>query len=111
VGIKLKEALSTDDRHHSWYFVCPACNAVHQCDTRWKFNGDKAKPTFDGSVLVHAVPVTSKSVPGYKGRPRCHSQVTDGKIAYYEDSTHAFAGKTLDLPDWDFARGLGGARA
>jgi hypothetical protein len=83
-------------------FVCPACKSVHQCDHRWGFNGDVERPSFSGSVLVHG----DSSI----GRPHCHSVVTNGRIAYGADSTHAFAGQTLDLPDWDFARPLGGAK-
>jgi len=37
------------------------------------------------------------------------SHVTDGKITYCGDSTHGYAGQTLELPD--FARGLGGAES
>ncbi len=32
---------------------------------------------------------------------RCHSFVTDGKIAFGEDCSHALKGKTVDLPDWE----------
>jgi hypothetical protein len=107
VGVKLKEVPNEDGSHYSWAFVCPACKAVHQVDDRWSFNGDVEHPTFGGSVLVH--PVEPVETTGYPGRPRCHSQVTDGRIAYYGDSTHACAGQVFELPDWDFARGLGGA--
>lgn len=110
MGVKLKEATSLDGSPR-YYFVCPACRAVHQCDSRWTLTGGVERPTFDGSVLVHEVKRTPESVPGYKGRPRCHSQVTDGRIAYYLDSTHDRAGETLELPDWDFARDLGGAES
>ena len=53
------------------------------------------------SVLIHPIPDI--------GRPLCHSHVTDGKITYCGDSTHGYAGQTLELPD--FARGLGGAES
>jgi hypothetical protein len=99
MGIKDKEFFLTDGSHHSWAWVCPACDALHQCDSRWTFNGDLERPTFRASVLVDAA----------YGRPRCHSFVTAGRIAYCPDSTHAHAGKELEIPDWDFARGLGGA--
>ena len=102
MGVKLKEVLS-DGSHHSWLWVCPACKSVHQCDGRWGFNGNLEAPTFTGSVLVHPIPDI--------GRPLCHSHVTDGKITYCSDSTHGYAGQTLELPDWDFARGLGGAKS
>lgn len=109
MGDKLHEAVKSDGSHHSWMWVCPACDAIHQCDDRWTFSGSRERPTFRASVLVHAVERTADSVPGYEGRPRCHSYVTDGRIEYLSDSTHAFAGQTVDLPDWDIARPLGGA--
>jgi len=34
---------------------------------------------------------------------RCHSIVTDGKIAFLTDCFHTLAGQTVDLPDWDSA--------
>jgi hypothetical protein len=30
----------------------------------------------------------------------CHSFVTDGKIQFLSDCTHALAGQTVALPDW-----------
>jgi hypothetical protein len=33
--------------------------------------------------------------------PVCHSFVTDGRIQFLTDCTHAFAGRTVDLPEWD----------
>lgn len=92
MGNKLAESVHDDGSHYSWIFLCPACRAPHQCDTRWTFNGDRERPTFGGSVLVYEV----KEIH----QPRCHSIVRDGRIEYCNDSTHAFAGKTEDLPDW-----------
>lgn len=89
---KLLEVLDRDGNHYAWVFYCPACKAPHQCDNRWAFNGNKEKPTFTGSVLVHGEPSI--------GRPRCHSFVADGKISYCQDSTHSMAGTTADLPEW-----------
>jgi hypothetical protein len=93
MGIKLHETVNRDGSHYSWLFFCPGCDSIHQCDTRWSYNGDPAHPTFRNSVLVHAEPSI--------GRPLCHSYVTDGRIQYLGDCTHALAGKTVDLPDWD----------
>jgi hypothetical protein len=92
MGAKLLETVNSDGSHYSWVFHCPACGFAHQCDNRWNFNGDVERPTFQGSVLVYAVPEI--------GRPRCHSFVSDGRIAYCTDSTHAMAGKSMELPDW-----------
>jgi hypothetical protein len=30
----------------------------------------------------------------------CHSFVTDGRIQFLGDCTHALAGQTVDLPEW-----------
>ena len=30
----------------------------------------------------------------------CHSFVTDGRIQFLADCTHALAGQTVDLPEW-----------
>lgn len=96
MGIKLHETIRPDGSHYTWAFYCPGCKSLHQCDDRWGFNGDRERPTFEGSVLVHGEESIS--------RPRCHSYVKDGRIQYLGDSTHALAGQTVDLPDWDSVR-------
>lgn len=100
MGEKVCELLEHDcTTHRGWIFWCPACKTPHQTDHRWKFNGDKERPTFDGSVRVHAVTHGTPEAPIH--RPMCHSQVTLGRIFYYEDSEHEMKNHTLDLPDWD----------
>ncbi len=88
---------------------------------RWTFNGDEEKPTFAPSMLA----TSGHYVPGYEktAHPewcwcnfierfpdhadckfkcyRCHSFVTDGKIQFLSDCSHALAGQTVDLPDFD----------
>lgn len=78
-----------------WIFWCPGCDGAHAIDTRWTFNGDKDRPTFRASVLVYE----HRNDSGYY-QPRCHSFVTDGRIEFLGDSTHALSGKTVDLPEW-----------
>jgi hypothetical protein len=80
--------------HHGWVIHCPGCDDVHCLDTRWTFNGDRVKPTFRASLLVHPVNLPD-GTPVY---PRCHSYVTDGKIEFLSDCTHALAGQTVELP-------------
>jgi hypothetical protein len=92
VGKKLCECIERDGTHRAWLFRCPGCDAPHQVDDRWTFNGDQEKPTFRNSVLLH-----EDRAHGY----RCHSYVTDGRIQFLPDSTHALKGQTVDLPDWD----------
>ncbi len=88
-------------------FECPACGYRHPFYVAptpwpnepsrqwpvWEFNGDMERPTFSPSLLVHGNP------DGKDGTPRCHSFVRDGRIEYCGDSTHAMAGKTVDLPE------------
>lgn len=73
--------------------TCLACGCGHMLKG-WTFNGDLDKPTFTPSLLV----------TGYlnKENPNgiCHSFITNGEIQYLSDSTHAYAGGTIDLPEY-----------
>lgn len=89
---------------------CPACGHLHVFDERWTFNGDFNKPTFRNSLLVR----TGVHAPGYttEGKTpeeleddrrhsiQCHSYVTDGFIAYENDSSHEMKGQTVELPEF-----------
>lgn len=83
------------------YFWCPGCDSSHIIRTEpdgWGWNGDAIKPTFTPSVLV----TYSGSDAGVDGAPpaTCHSFVTEGRIQFLGDCTHALAGQTVDLPEW-----------
>jgi hypothetical protein len=90
------------------WFRCPGCEGNHMIDSRtdgkqpsWDFNGDAERPTFSPSILVtcnfpESVPEGVRRVPDV-----CHSFVRDGQIQYLSDCTHALAGQTVDIPDWD----------
>ncbi len=96
-------------------FWCPGCDGAHGLNIgqgpgpRWGFNGDHARPTFTPSVLVRGTqPITDAErdaiLRGEKIEPRplvCHSFVTDGQIQFLGDCTHALAGQTVPLPDFD----------
>lgn len=83
-------------------FHCPGCNSHHhvqhgsEIGPNWGWNGSLEKPTFTPSVLV----TYEGSDAGTNGAPPavCHSFVTDGRIQFLGDCTHAMAGQTLDLP-------------
>jgi hypothetical protein len=102
-------------------FWCPGCQEPHhipvaperQPGARWGYNGDPARPTFTPSILVRS----GHYLPGWKAEtcycePRadgddwgfecqsCHSYVTDGRIQFLPDSSHALAGQTVDLPPY-----------
>jgi len=91
--MKVKE-ITFNDKHYSWYFICPGCNREHVLDSRWKFNNDLEKPTFEGSVA-------SNCNPEYHNPnvPKCHSYVENGTIRFLTDSTHHLTGKTVELSD------------
>lgn len=84
---------------------CPACEAedtgslhVFYLKTTWSspgwsFNGDVYKPTFIPSMMARC---RLKGVEHV-----CHSFVTDGRIQYLGDCTHALKGQTIDLPPFD----------
>src|SRR5579871_2708213 len=102
-------------------FHCPGCEEAH-CVTvngarnevtnaTWGWNQSLDKPTFTPSILVTGVKMTEKGIAQYEawrasGMPqpvptfenapqRCHSFVTDGRIQFLNDCSHALAGKTV----------------
>lgn len=92
-------------------FWCPGCDCAHMIfvDTdpgprpRWGYNGDPVKPTFTPSILVtyNGPDAGQVDEDGRRAPPAvCHSFVTDGRIQFLGDCTHALAGQTVDLPEW-----------
>ena len=100
-------------------FWCSACDMPHRVGVgegagpRWGWNGDVEHPTFTPSVLVTwrrwVPPATTQDVFNaikcgeivQTSVPQvCHSFVTDGRIQYLSDCTHAMAGQTKELADW-----------
>lgn len=104
-------------------FWCPGCEAWHMIPVgegsgpRWGYNGNPERPTFTPSILVR----TGHHVPGSRSAEGgcyctwdkkeqdefadlkcsiCHSFVTDGRIQFLSDCTHALAGQTVDLPEF-----------
>ncbi len=82
-----------------WLFRCPGCDSAHVIDSGWTCNGDVIRPTITPSILVNG-----RQGLIHPGMPRCHSFVTDGRIQFLEDCTHALAGQTVDLPPVDRER-------
>lgn len=99
---KIKQVNRSGGGLHGYWFHCPGCGDKHVLPTTgpnaWGFNGSLDAPTFTPSVLVH-----SHKALDDQGRkvdtPRCHSYVTDGRIQYLSDTTHALSGQTVDLPE------------
>lgn len=87
-------------------FWCPACLTLHAVtEGRWQITGTDTAPTFRPSLLVRPAPVATPRgqmfAPAVEGR--CHLYVTEGKIEFLADSTHAMAGQTVPmvpLPGW-----------
>lgn len=98
-------------------FWCPGCDGAHQVQIgegpgpRWDYNGNAEAPAFTPSILVQGIqPLTDEErdviIAGGKIEKRpllCHSFVTNGRIQFLGDCTHALAGQTVDLPDFEEA--------
>lgn len=87
-------------------FMCPACGYGHTVNVNqpgsWGWNGSIELPTLTPSILLRTgSAVDPNFVDEPSDRPKiCHSFVVDGKIQYLSDCDHAFAGQTVDLPEW-----------
>ncbi|MEW6304699.1 MAG: DUF6527 family protein [Verrucomicrobiota bacterium] len=85
----------------TFLFFCPGCRCAHgvwveepnaHTGAQWTWNGSMERPTFQPSILIEYSPAPPD-------RPeRCHLYVTDGRIQYLPDCTHALAGQTIPLP-------------
>ena len=74
------------------WFHCPGCQNAHAfLVPQWTWNGSMEAPTFQPSLMCNMEDPKS----------RCHSIVTDGKIAFQSDCYHAMAGQTVEIPDWE----------
>lgn len=83
-------------------FWCPGCDGAHVVNVSpggWSFNGDHERPSFMPSILVRY----DGADAGKDGAPPavCHSFVLDGEIRFLPDCTHALAGQTVPLQDFD----------
>lgn len=87
-----------EDGHDYLWFWCAGCHTHHRVPVtgpkKWEWNGSVEKPTLKPSILITYSGVRSDDVPVHKV---CHSYVTDGRIQYISDSTHALSGQTVDL--------------
>lgn len=117
--VPISRVLATAEPGSLW-FECPGCGTVHRIQhgagdgPRWGWNGDAERPTFTPSILVRwdqwEPPATTPEICEKikRGEIRqtavpkvCHSFVTDGQIQFLGDCTHALAGQTVPIPDWD----------
>lgn len=109
-------------------FWCPGCCEAHQVQVgggpgpRWGFNGDYDRPTFTPSINVTGVSLNmtddeldrvfaefkmpedrERLLADRRYRTVCHSFVREGQIQFLGDCTHALAGQTVPLRDFDEA--------
>lgn len=107
-----RAALATANDGQRVLFRCPGCDDNHQIYVgTWTFNGNLERPTFTPSVLIRGNQWPKDEYPEYHkaahsrvspgGVTVCHSFVTDGRIQFLGDCTHALAGQTVDLPEWE----------
>lgn len=96
------------ERHWQAWFICPGCQEGHGIDDSWQFNGDWAKPTFSPSYLTWNDPdPRAREGSKYQTGWRCHSFIRDGQIEFLPDCTHALAGQTVPIPEWDDKKVMG----
>lgn len=91
-----------DNRPGEFLFWCPGCECAHFVRTAeyyrqhggrgpaWTVSGPEDAPTVRASVLVNRGGANPEA-------PVCHLFITDGKIRYLGDCTHALAGRTVPL--------------
>lgn len=91
----------------SLLFWCPGCDGAHGVpiagERAWGWNGSMDSPTLTPSILVTypANPNAIEEFKEWRTERRCHSFVTNGQIQFLGDCTHALAGQTVAIPDWD----------
>lgn len=91
------------------YHWCPACSCAHSYNIdptenpNWKYNGDRARPTFTPSMLVF-VPVKDAEAR----KIICHYFLTDGIIHYCGDSPHHLRNLKIPLPVFPMGYRVGG---
>lgn len=99
---KFKAVTNNDGSPYGVRWDCPGCAEPHAVPTHgphaWGFNGDLERPTLTPSILCH--PSGRLNDDGsVRQSPLCHSFVTDGRIQFLSDCTHALAGQTVDVPE------------
>lgn len=94
-------------RQYLWIW-CAGCQTHHRAVVSaggWAWNRSVDRPTLTPSVRVSGtrMPTDAEAERILAGervdleRTCCHSFVTDGRIRYLDDCTHALAGQTVDL--------------
>jgi len=88
-------------------FACPGCGCAHGVHVDVASAAAEGSPVWSLTWTDDGEPTLSPSVlvrwgMGADRPPRiCHSFVVAGKISFLADSTHALAGQTVPIPDFD----------
>lgn len=79
-----------------YVFWCPGCEALHQFDKGWTFDGNMESPTISPSLLTrwHAEGDAAGTVEQV-----CHLFLKGGVLQFLGDCTHLLAGKSVPLPE------------
>lgn len=86
-------------KRKGYSYQCPACGCAHMVLTdgkgspNWKFNNDLDFPTTSPSVRVTTGPQGDRKI--------CHFFIKRGMVEFCGDCTHEYAGKTLEIPEWE----------
>jgi Family of unknown function (DUF6527) len=116
-------AKATKGTDGAFIFWCPGCDEAHAFPVDgsrgWKWNGSLDLPVISPSILVRS----GHYVPGHEGScwcnfdwegrepsfhcKQCHSFIgkadgsMPGYIEFLSDCSHALAGQTVLIPDWE----------
>ncbi|MGH7715241.1 MAG: DUF6527 family protein [Vulcanimicrobiaceae bacterium] len=107
-GVQVSPVLRKVERGFDHW--CPACGELHTIFVPgWSFDGNLVRPTFNPSVKItgkQTVNVagewTGEWVRDAQGNPVddcCHYFLHAGQLRFQGDCKHAFAGRTVPLPE------------
>lgn len=89
----------------AYMFYCPACHIYHSLHidipaengAQWRWNYNMDKPTVRPSYRYETGAYADPRWSGADG-VRCCGLITDGRIQYSGESSHALSGYTVELP-------------
>ena len=79
---------------------CPGCGSGHRVPkSRWTLSGTPDRPTIHPSIVETVNPTDRKDYRPDCQTTVCHCVITDGRIHFCGDSTHAMRNQTVELLD------------
>lgn len=101
--MRAKNVVDLQGNPYGIRFQCPGCGDSHVVPTvganSWGYNGSLVAPTLTPSLLVRWRGCDPDDPDVKIFETVCHSFITDGRIQFLGDCTHALAGQTVDLPE------------